>query len=216
MEYFDVSLGSVCIKGSICIIQGNRYFSFSILKRSKRGYFFCPVRLKLIYVERDSFVLANNDTFFCPFPLLSHQGSTFKFWRFIIYVHWCLCGSLLWFPHLLHFFSRFNGKEDVSYCLLVILTGPFTFPQRNYTTKRKTFPFKLRSSVTRSHLSGCLMSFCSKILGGGGDLWIIILLKNECSFSGGDMWGGGGTQPLKDDKKIELCTLRGGGDVKVF
>ena len=112
------------------------------------------------------------------------------------------------------FFSRFNGKEDISYCLLVILTGPFTFPQRNYTTKRKIFPFKLRSSVTRSHLSGCLMSFCSKILGGGGDLWIIILLKNECSFSDGDMQGGGGTQPLKDGKKIELCTLRGGGDVK--
>ena len=48
------------------------------------------------------------------------------------------------------------------------------------------------------------MAFCPKILGGGGDLWIIILLKNECSFSGGDMWGGGDTQPLQDGKKIFL------------
>ena len=37
------------------------------------------------------------------------------------------------------------------------------------------------------YLSGCLMAFCPKILGGGGDLRIIIFLKNECSFSGGDM-----------------------------
>ena len=44
----------------------------------------------------------------------------------------------------------------------------------------------------------CLMAFCPKILGGGGDLWIIVLLKNESSFSGGDMWGGGDTQPLQD------------------
>ena len=46
------------------------------------------------------------------------------------------------------------------------------------------------------------MAFCPKILGGGGDLRIIVLLKNECSFSGGDMWGGGDTQPLQDGKKI--------------
>ena len=45
------------------------------------------------------------------------------------------------------------------------------------------------------------MAFCPKILGGGGDLRIIVLLKNECSFSGGDMWGGGDTQPLQDGKK---------------
>ena len=45
------------------------------------------------------------------------------------------------------------------------------------------------------------MAFCPKILGGGGDLWIIILLKNECSFSGGDMWDGGDTLPLQDGKK---------------
>ena len=53
------------------------------------------------------------------------------------------------------------------------------------------------------------MAFYPKILGGGGDLWIINLLKNECSFSGGDMWGGGDTQPLQDGKKkFELCALR--------
>ena len=51
------------------------------------------------------------------------------------------------------------------------------------------------------------MAFCPKILGGGGDLQIIVLLKNECSFSGGDMWGDGDTQPLQDGKKIwTLCT----------
>ena len=46
------------------------------------------------------------------------------------------------------------------------------------------------------------MAFCPTILGGGGDLQIIILLKIECSFSGGDMWGGGDTQPLQHGKKI--------------
>ena len=45
------------------------------------------------------------------------------------------------------------------------------------------------------------MAFCPKILGGGWDLRIIVLLKNECSFNGGDMWGGGDTQPLQDGKK---------------
>ena len=45
------------------------------------------------------------------------------------------------------------------------------------------------------------MAFWPKILGSGGDPWIIILLKNECSFSGGDMWGGGDTQPLQEGKK---------------
>ena len=61
------------------------------------------------------------------------------------------------------------------------------------------------------------MAFCLKILGGGRDLQIIILLKNKSSFSGDDMWGGGDTQPLQDDKKkFELCSLRGAGDVKTF
>ena len=48
------------------------------------------------------------------------------------------------------------------------------------------------------------MAFCPKILGGGRDLQIINLLKKECSFSGGDMWGGGNTQPLQDGKKKNL------------
>ena len=54
------------------------------------------------------------------------------------------------------------------------------------------------------------MAFCPKILGGGGDLRIIILLKNECSFSGGDMRGGEDTQPLQDGKQKfwTLCTKR--------
>ena len=45
------------------------------------------------------------------------------------------------------------------------------------------------------------MAFCPKILGGGGDLRIIVLLKIKCSFSGGDMSGGGDTQPVQDGKK---------------
>ena len=60
------------------------------------------------------------------------------------------------------------------------------------------------------------MAFCPKIWGGGRDLRIVILLKIEYSFSGGDMWGGGDTQSLQDGKKIELCALRGGGDVRTF
>ena len=61
------------------------------------------------------------------------------------------------------------------------------------------------------------MAFCPKILGGAGDLRIIILLKNEWSFSGGDMWGGGDTQKLQDGKKkFELWALTGGGDIKTF
>ena len=34
--------------------------------------------------------------------------------------------------------------------------------------------------------------FCPKIVGGGGDLQIVILLKKKCSFSGADnvrLWG---------------------------
>ena len=30
------------------------------------------------------------------------------------------------------------------------------------------------------------------------------------------MLGGGDTQPLQDGKKIELCALRGSGDVKTY
>ena len=46
------------------------------------------------------------------------------------------------------------------------------------------------------------MAFCPKILEGGGDPQIFILINNECSFSGGDMLGGGDTQLLQDGKKI--------------
>ena len=46
---------------------------------------------------------------------------------------------------------------------------------------------QIHSKARTNFISGCLMAFCLKILGGGGDLQIIILLKNECSFSGGDM-----------------------------
>ena len=45
------------------------------------------------------------------------------------------------------------------------------------------------------------MVFCPKSLGVGRDLRIIILLKDECSFSGADMWGGADTQVLQDGKK---------------
>ena len=58
------------------------------------------------------------------------------------------------------------------------------------------------------------MAFCPKILGGGGDLQIIVLLKNECSLSGGDMWGGRDTQPLQDGKKnLNFVHLE---DIKTF
>ena len=60
------------------------------------------------------------------------------------------------------------------------------------------------------------MAFCPKILGGGRDLRIVILLKNEYSFSGGDMWGDGDNHYKMVKKNFELCALRGGGDVKTF
>ena len=53
-------------------------------------------------------------------------------------------------------------------------------------------------------------------MGGGGDLQIVILLKKECSFSDSDMGSSTDTQPLQDCKKIELCSLRSGGDIKTF
>ena len=39
---------------------------------------------------------------------------------------------------------------------------------------------------------GCFWLFCTKNLGGGGDLEIVILLEKNCSFSGADnvkWWG---------------------------
>ena len=52
-----------------------------------------------------------------------------------------------------------------------------------------------------SDLSGCLVAFCSKILWGGRELWIVVLLINE--WGGG--WGGMDTQPLQDDKKLNFA-----------
>ena len=45
--------------------------------------------------------------------------------------------------------------------------------------------------VGYSHLSGCFL-FSLKILGGGRDPWMMVLLENKCSFSDGDnnMWWG--------------------------
>ena len=61
------------------------------------------------------------------------------------------------------------------------------------------------------------MAFCPQILGGGGDLRIIVLLKNECSFSGGACEVVGTLNHYKMVKKnFELCALRGGGDIETF
>ena len=43
-------------------------------KMLKRGLLFCPVRLKLICIERGRSVIVNNDNF-SPFPLLSYYSS---------------------------------------------------------------------------------------------------------------------------------------------
>ena len=77
-------------------------------------------------------------------------------------------------------------------------------------TKRFTVPYSNlnNSKVTAidwwlvSHLSGCLMAFCPKILGGDRDLSIIILLKNECSFTGSVMLGDGDTLPLQHGEEF--------------
>ena len=56
------------------------------------------------------------------------------------------------------------------------------------------------------------MAFCPKILGGGGDLQIINLLKNECTCE-----VVGTLNHYKMVKKhFELCALRGAGDIKTF
>ena len=57
--------------------------------------------------------------------------------------------------------------------------------------------------------------FSPKVLGGSRDLWIVIMLKKEYSFGGGDMWGGGDTQPLQDGKR-KLWRGNGDGDVKTI
>ena len=58
-----------------------------------------------------------------------------------------------------------------------------------------------------------LLAFCPKILGGGRDLRIAILLNNECSLS----HDGGDTQTLLVGKKqFELYALWGSGDAKTL
>ena len=62
-----------------------------------------------------------------------------------------------------------------------------------------------------------LLAFYPKILEDGGDLWFLILLTKECSFSGADnkkLWGHSNTTRWL--KKIELYALAGGGDAKNF
>ena len=51
-----------------------------------------------------------------------------------------------------------------------------------------------------------------KILGGGGDLWIIFLLENECSLSGVDNHRWWGHSNLK---KKKLYALSGSGHIKL-
>ena len=58
------------------------------------GLLFCPVRLKLIYMERDRSVLINIDSSFLSIPTSQATRD-----RFSIYIL-CLWGLRLWFPHL--------------------------------------------------------------------------------------------------------------------
>ena len=60
------------------------------------------------------------------------------------------------------------------------------------------------------HLNGCFRLFRPKVLGGGGDLRMMVLLKNECILSCGD------TQPLLSVKKFELFALSTSGDAKTL
>ena len=53
------------------------------------------------------------------------------------------------------------------------------------TPGRVTFIFG-GSLESPCHFSGCFWFFCPKILGGGRDLPIVVLLEKECSFSGAD------------------------------
>ena len=53
-----------------------------------------------------------------------------------------------------------------------------------------------------------LLAFSPKILGGGGDLQIVILLKNECSLSGGDNVRWWGCQTLLVGKKLNFMHSR--------
>ena len=46
--------------------------------------------------------------------------------------------------------------------------------------------------------------FLPQHFGGGGDLWIIFLLKNAYNLSGGDVWVGGDTRTLPINLKINF------------
>ena len=61
-----------------------------------------------------------------------------------------------------------------------------------------------------------VLAFCPTILGGGGDLSIVVLLKKKYSFSGADNVKCEDTQTLLDGLKIELYTAIGAGDGKTF
>ena len=91
------------------------------LRAVKRGLLFCPIKLKLIYMEKDKSVLVNNDIFLSIPSAQPQELITCKFWRFIncIGVYWvCVCDfltcwqidwsvifyltdSVIVFPHLL-------------------------------------------------------------------------------------------------------------------
>ena len=62
------------------------------------------------------------------------------------------------------------------------------------------------------------MAFCPKILGGGGDLQIIVLLqkKNAASVVVTCEVVGTLDHYKMVKKNFELCALRGGGDIKTF
>ena len=60
-----------------------------------------------------------------------------------------------------------------------------------------------------------LLAFCSKILGGGRDLHIVILLKKKCTLIGTDIVSGD-TETLLGGKQIVLYVLSGGGDAEIF
>ena len=71
--------------------------------------------------------------------------------------------------------------------------------------------YSILSLVThKSHLNDCLMVFCLKILGGCGDLWIIILLKkiNAASVVVTCKVVGTLNHYKMVKKMFEMCTLR--------
>ena len=77
--------------------------------------------------------------------------------------------------------------------------------------------FKKLSGGSLESPQWLLLAFCPKILGGGRDLRIVVLLEKECTFSDADNVRGGDTQILLDGGKIfKYYALTGGGDAKNF